>query len=63
MWLAAAQVAAKARTATYVSIDYPLMFDMLRLRLYLVKKQAADQIDDGNVRVASLLGCTASVQS
>jgi hypothetical protein len=43
------EVATKARTATYVSIDYPLMFDMLRLRVYLVRKQAADQIDDGQV--------------
>lgn len=39
----------KARTATYVCVDYPLMFDMLRLRIHLAKKHASDQIDDGNV--------------
>lgn len=42
-------VAEKGRTATYVSIDYPLMYDMLRLRLHLAKKKASDQIDDGQV--------------
>jgi hypothetical protein len=46
------EVAQAARTATYVSIDYPVMFDMLRLRLHLAKKHAVDQIDDGNVRCA-----------
>ena len=39
-----------ARTASYVSIDYPLFFDMLRLRVHLAKQKAADRIDDGNVR-------------
>lgn len=42
--------APSARTATYVSLDYPRMFDMLRLRLHLAKKAAADAIDDGSVR-------------
>ena len=45
----------KGRTVTYVNIDYPLMFDMLRLRLHLAKKRASDRIDDGNVRIRSFV--------
>lgn len=45
----------KGRTATYVSIDYPLMFDMLRLRLHLAKKKATDRIDDGQVLLLNAL--------
>eukprot|EP00892_Ulva_mutabilis_P006426 jgi/Ulvmu1/4155/UM019_0134.1 len=38
------QLVAQPRTATYVTIDYPHMVDMLRLRLHLVKKHAKDRI-------------------
>jgi DNA-binding GntR family transcriptional regulator len=45
--------AERARTASYVAVDYPLMFDMLRLRLHAAKARAAAHIDDGNVRSAA----------
>lgn len=52
------QLVAQPRTATYVTIDYPHMVDMLRLRLYLVKKQAQDRIDSGDVRNScTVCGC------
>lgn len=41
---------AQPRTATYVTIDYPHMVDMLRLRLYLVKKHATERIGTSDVR-------------
>ena len=39
----------EARQATYVCIDYPYFFDMLRLRLSLAKRQASQRIDGGEV--------------
>lgn len=47
------QMVDQPRTATYVTIDYPHMVDMLRLRLFLVKKHAQDRIDSGDVRHSS----------
>lgn len=38
---------AEARQATYVCIDYPHFYDMLRLRLYLAKHHASQRIDGG----------------
>ena len=39
----------EARQATYVCIDYPHFYDMLRLRLSLAKRQASQRIDGGAV--------------
>jgi predicted transcriptional regulator len=48
-------MAAEARQATYVCIDYPHFYDMLRLRLYLAKKTASERIDGGGeVRINAL---------
>ena len=46
----------KGQTSSYVAIDYPHFFDMLRLRIYLAKKALDDKIDDRAVRVLRLFG-------
>lgn len=55
-------VVAASRTVSYVSIDYPHFYDMLRLRLHLAKKAASDKVDDGSVRsnLAAPLGSSSS---
>jgi transcription initiation factor IIE alpha subunit len=52
------QILAESRTATYVSIDYPHFYDMLRLRIALAKKRASERIDDGKVRAHSFESST-----